>query len=263
MRRARKSFTIRSMNPQAPAPLPTPSPVPIPGVVQPTILPPGKPAGKSNRLVLASVGLLLLVSLAANGWLYTKHSSDQKNANAAVAAATPGIQKTQAAADQAKFDATNKQPYKTYTGSATYGSISFNYPKTWSAYVDENSQSQPVEGYFYPGQVPGTDSGTAFALRVELTTTDYATAVSQMQSSTSSGGARASAYMPPKLVGVADVQAGTRFDGQIDKDSNGNPVVGSLVILKVRDKTLQISTQSNDYLNDFNNIILASLTYKP
>jgi len=36
-----------------------------------------------------------------------------------------------------------------------------------------------------------------------------------------------------------------------------------MLIIRVRDKTLKISTQSNDYLNDFNNIILSSLTFAP
>jgi hypothetical protein len=36
-----------------------------------------------------------------------------------------------------------------------------------------------------------------------------------------------------------------------------------MLVIKVRDKTLEISTESNDYLNDFNNIILASLTFVP
>jgi len=60
------------------------------------------------------------------------------------------------------------------------------------------------------------------------------------------------------MVGVTNVQPGTRLDGTLDQDTNG-----SMVIIKVRDKTLQIYTESNDYLGDFNDTILSSLNFAP
>ena len=72
------------------------------------------------------------------------------------------------------------------------------------------------------------------------------------------GSVKASAYIPPKMEGVADVQQGTRFDGAIDQKKTG-----SMVVMKVRDKTLKIYTESTDFLADFNDIILASLKYSP
>ena len=34
---------------------------------------------------------------------------------------------------------------KTFTGSSTYGSITFKYPNTWSSYVDQTNTSEPIQ----------------------------------------------------------------------------------------------------------------------
>ncbi|MBI2592436.1 hypothetical protein HYW36_03090 [Candidatus Saccharibacteria bacterium] len=173
-----------------------------------------------------------------------------------------------AAVDKAKADQNNqlekafaekeKLPNKTYKGPVTYGTITFDYPKTWSAYVDEASTNQPINGYFHPGVIPGLQSTAAYALRVELSNQDYSTVLKQYDTTIKDGSLKAAAYVPPKMAGVANVQPGTKLDGKLDQDTNG-----SMVIIKVRDKTLKIYSESNDFFNDFNNPILASLTFAP
>lgn len=215
--------------------------------------------GSVAMFVTIFVLVLALVSVAVfGGWAYTgrqdyKNNSDQK-ADEAVAAA----KKVQADELQKTFAEQEKQPVKTYKGPTTYGTVSFSYPKTWSGYVDEANSSEPINGYFYPNIVPGVQSKTAYALRLELVNTDYSSIVKQHDSQVKDGTAKASAYVPPKMVGIANVQPGTRLDGALGRD-----ITGSMVIIKVRDKTLQIYTQSNDYLKDFNETVLASLTFAP
>ncbi len=237
------------MNPQQPLP-------PTPQLTLP------KPS-KKPLIAAIILGVLLIASLAFGYWAFSGRQDYKNNTDKKVSAAVAAAQTAQAAKLQAQFDEQSKSPYKTYTGSATYGSVSFNYPKTWSAYVDETGNTQPIDGYFYPGQVPGIEGSTAYALRVELVNDDYATVLNQFQSNIQNNSVKASAYLPPKMKGVANAQVGTRFDGVIGQNQQGASQTGSMVVLKVRDKTLQIYTQSNDYLPDFNNIILASLTYSP
>ncbi len=220
------------------------------------------PIKPSKRLLYIAIVLtvLLLATLIFGIWALQgrqdyKNKADQKAATAAAAAA-----KDQSAKDQAAFDEQNKAPYKNYTGSPTFGSVSFGYPKSWSAYVDETSSSEPINGYFHPSVVPGVQSATAFALRLELVNTAYSDVISQFQSEITSGSVTAAAYIPPKMKGVANVQPGIRLDGTIGQD---NKTTGSMVVIRVRDKTLQIYTLSNNYLNDFNNIILPSLSFSP
>ncbi len=218
--------------------------------------------GFSSTLSIVVLAGLLVLSLTFGYWAFSgrqdfKNNSDKK---AATAAATAKTQQT--AADKVTYDALIKQPYKTFTGSATYGTISFSYPKTWSAYNDQTSQTEPINAYFYPGEVPGVSSGTAYPLRVELTSTDYAEAIQQYSQQITGSTLKSAAYIPPKMAGVANIQPGTRFDGPLWQNGQTSQT-GSMVVIKVRDKTLQIYSQSPDFANDFNNIVLPSLTFVP
>lgn len=205
--------------------------------------------------------LLVAVSIFAV-WAFMgrqdyKNNSDQK-ANAAVSAA----KEAQAKQLQQQFAEENKNPNRTYQGSSTYGSISFKYPKTWSAYVDETNSNEPINGYFYPDRIPGLNSGTAYALRVELVDTGYAQTLQQYSALVKQGKLKAAAYVPPKMVGKPNLHPGTRFDGAVNQNQNGVQQ-GAMIVIQVRDKTLKISTQSPQFLADFNKTVLPNLTFVP
>lgn len=209
-------------------------------------------------VVIFILALALLGTAIFAGWAYTGRQDYKNNSDKKAEAAVENAKKVQAADLEKQFTEKEKLPNSTYKGSTTYGTVTFDYPKTWSGYVDESSTSQPINGYFHPAVVPGLQSKAAYALRVELVNTDYSSILKQHDGQIKDGTAKASAYVPPKLVGVANVQPGTKLDGALDQDTNG-----SMVIIKVRDKTLQIYTESNDFVNDFNNTILPSLAFAP
>lgn len=217
------------------------------------------PHGGRGSLVIIILLVILLIGSAAFGLMQFSKAQDYKNnvdkkVGQAVTAKTAQLQ---AQAQQA-FDAANTYQYQ---GSPTYGSITFRYPKGWSGYVDTTNQSEPINGYFQPDVVPGVQSKTAFALRLELLAQDYTQVLQQYNSLVQSHKVTAQAYVPPKLQGVVNVQPGTMFKGAVNiNDATQN---GTMLVIKVRDKTLKIYTESNDYLADFNNVILAGLTFAP
>src|SRR5438105_635789 len=126
------------------------------------------PRGGRSILTTVILIVLLVATLAFGGWAFSKMQDYKTNSDKKSAAAVEAAKKAQAAQLQAQFDEQSKSPFKTFHGSATYGSITFNYPKSWSAYVDTTNQSEPVNAYFHPNEVPGTQSKTAYALRLEL-----------------------------------------------------------------------------------------------
>ena len=209
-------------------------------------------------LTLALMGTALVAYSLFNSRQDYKNNSDQK-ASAAVNQALA----TQKAQLQQQFAEQSKSPYLTFTGPPVYGSITFNYPRTWNGYVDQTGTTDPLVGFFYNGIVPPEQTGVNFPLKLSLLGDDYTTVINSFNQNIQSGDVKASAYIPPKMAKVTNAQVGTRLDGQIDTDSQGNAVQGSMVILKVRDKTLEISTQSPNFISDFNNTILASLTFAP
>jgi hypothetical protein len=221
-------------------------------------------AGRSAKsvavIILLSVGLVGTLTFGV--WAFTKMQSYKSISDETVAGIVEEAKKKQASELQKQFDEQSKKPYKTFKGSSTYGTISFNYPRSWSAYVDESGSGELINGYFYPNIVPGTSGDVAYALRLELLDTKYNDVISQFKSQVTQGDITASAYVPPKMKGVANIQPGTKLKGEINS-SNGAAQHGSVVLIKVRDKTLKISTQSTDFLGDFNDVVLSSLTFVP
>jgi hypothetical protein len=155
-----------------------------------------------------------------------------------------------------EFVEKEKVPTRTYKAGQTAGSLLITYPKTWSAYVEESEKSNNViDGYFHPSFVPAADSGTDFALRVEVVSKTYDQALKQFEGKVKNGKVRVSAYKAPKM---ASGLVGTRVDGEINTGQQD-----SMVLFPLRDKTIQISTESSQFLGDFNNIVLANLEFQP
>jgi hypothetical protein len=211
--------------------------------------------------VVLAVALVAAVIFAVSAM--SQESSTKSSTAKQVAAAVTQTQQTEDAKITAQFNDQLQQPYKKFVGPAIYGNISFNYPKTYSAYVDETQASEPVDGYFYPDVVPGLTSNTSFALRIELMTTPYSQLLDNYTSQIQAGTLTASSYIPAKMTTTSNIQAGTRLDGIISQDQQGNNQNGSMILLPVRDKTLEIYTQSTDFLGDFDKVILPSLTFAP
>lgn len=68
---------------------------------------------------------------------------------------------------QAEFEEQEKYPYKTFVGPADYGELTFEYPKTWSAYVSKDAASGgDFEAYLNPDVVSPVSTDTINALRV-------------------------------------------------------------------------------------------------
>ncbi len=179
-----------------------------------------------------------------------KNKSDQKAAKAVETA------KQQVSQEKDKeFAEKQKSPYEEYKGPSTYGSIDILYPKTWSGFVTETARSNvSIDGYFHPGVVPGIQSSTAFALRIQVTSQPYDEELKQFSAQATSGKVKVSPYKAPKVPNTL----GARVEGEIN---NGQK--GILILFPVRDKTLKISTESEQFRADFDNTILANLNFVP
>jgi len=163
-------------------------------------------------------------------------------------------------AEDIKKDATfaqdEKNPLKTYSGPAAFGGIQLNYPKTWSGYVNENSNgASNVDGYFSPGVVPDLlGLNSVFALRVQVLNQGYNTVLQNFSSFVSAKTVTATPYTLPKVPSVV----GTRLDGEVALNKQG-----SMIVLPLRDKTLKIWTEATQFVPDLNNNILPNLSFSP
>jgi hypothetical protein len=200
-------------------------------------------------LILAVV--FFFASVGFGAWAYTsragyKDKSDEKVAKAVAVE----VQKAKSEKDN-EFVEKEKQPLKAFQGPEALGSIAFQYPKTWSFY--DNEATNVFSLTFHPDRIPA-DKNTAYALRVEVVNTPYAQVASTFDADVKKKTITASAYSLPQLPSVL----GLRFDGQIDKTKRG-----SVVILPLRDKTIKIWTEGEQYVGDFNALILKNFSFKP
>ncbi|HSX23913.1 MAG TPA: hypothetical protein VLE74_02320 [Candidatus Saccharimonadales bacterium] len=206
-------------------------------------------------IALTLVSLLFLGAAGFGLWAFTsrqdyKDHSDKKAAEASAAAV-----KKEDVKKEADFLEREKNPLKLYEGPEAFGSIKISYPKTWGAYVVEQDRATlPIDGYFHPVFVPGVQSGTAFALRVQVTSQAYDTELKQFENKIKTGKVKLSPFVAKNVPGVT----GSRLEGEIN---NGQKDV--MILLPLRDKTLKISSESPEYVGDLDNIILPNLKFVP
>jgi hypothetical protein len=189
-------------------------------------------------LAITTVGLGAGMGVALSNYLDQKNNVDTKVSTAVTTAV-----KTQSDADSAKFEAANKLPYLTFSGPEDFGSLSFNYPRTWSTYIAKESSTGSFEAYLNPVSVPTVNDSTQFALRVDIETEDYDSALSYYTSLVKDGSLTSSTV---KIDGVDS----TRLDGNFN-----DSIRGSAVLFKIRDKTVTIRTDADTFDTDFNAII--------
>lgn len=208
-------------------------------------------------LIIALV-VFVLAFLGSSGfafWAYAEMQDYKNNSDQKVAAAVDAAIEETKKVEEQKYAEQSKSPYLKYSGPDTFGRVRFDYPKTWSATVDESSGSTPVNGFFHRGVVPGPRSGAAFALRLEVLEQPYDRVLGSYESSAKRGTVRVSPFKAERVPAVL----GARIDGEVEREKQG-----SAVVLPLRDKTIRISTLSGQsFGKDFDDVVLKTLEFTP
>lgn len=233
---------------------PTPQPVPTYGG-----MPVQQPKQGMNPLLIPLIvtGLLLVGALVFGMWAFAGMQDYKNNVQPKIDKAVAIAKQETSTAKDAEFVEKEKSPVREYKGPQVAGSLVITYPKTWSAYVNEGSNGNGlIDGYFQPDFVPNIQNAdTDFALRVKVLSQSYDSVLKQYESQLKAGKVTIAPYKAPKM---AEGTTGVRIVGEIKAGQQDN-----MVLFPLRDKTIQISTESNQYLGDFNNIVLANLTFVP
>jgi hypothetical protein len=200
---------------------------------------------------------ILLIGVAVFAyWAFNSRQNYKNNTTQMVnAAVTTAVQQAENV-DSKNYAQEAKDPLDTFVGPSSFASVTFKYPKTWSAYVPEDSTgSTPINGYFYPGIVPDTtNQSNAYALRVQLLEQPYANAMQQFSGGVQQGKLAVSQYSPPKLPTII----GSKLTGQLSSNKQG-----TMVVLPLLNMTLEIWTESSQFESDFSNSVLPSLSFQP
>lgn len=214
------------------------------------ISPPPLPKTSGGEKSLLKTVIIILLTLLFLGatllafYFYSEYRESKTDLDAKIDAAVVDASKELEDKLEAEFAEREKTPYATFTGPADYSSLSFKYPKTWSVYIAKDASSGgEFEAYLHPGEVSPVSATTVNALRVTIKDETTETAEKRYASALKKGNLKAS---------IADIngESATRYDGALNKN-----FVGSVVILKLRDKTATIQTDAEIYRDDFNQII--------
>ena len=219
----------------------------------PSIAPTGaqKTTGKSGNSSLVKTVLIVFLTLIAIGaglgavYFYNEYKVAKTDVDSQIADAVLDHEKELTAKLEADFAEREKSPFRTFTGPADYGSVSFKYPKTWSAYIDKDaSKGGDFQAYLHPAEVsPVSSDSTLNALRVYIETDTFESVSGRYKDVLERNEAKSS------VISVNGTDA-TRIDGKLDRE-----IVGSVVIFKLRDKTVLFQTDAEIYRDDFDTII--------
>jgi len=202
------------------------------------------------------LSILMLIGVAVYSYVLFNEKEKYRTQTQAIVddEVSKAVEKTKAEKD-AQFKEDEKKPLRKYQGPSTFGGLDISYPKTWSVFVTENDKSStPIDGYFHPNHVPGTQSGTAFALRIQVTNQTYDQEMRKFDSQVKNGRVKVAAYAPKNVPGVK----GSRVEGEIFRGQQDY-----MIVLPLRDKTIKIWTESQQFLGDFNTNILENFKFVP
>ena len=206
-----------------------------------------KERGSVNGWMVGTIGCLILFLIAGSLaiWAYMQYSHEKSNVDSKVAIEVAKGKSEQAESDQKKFSEEAKNPRIECVGPSEYGRVSFMYPRTWSVYIENDGSNRgDYKAYLNPVAVPSaSNKASRFALRLEIINKNLDTVLNDYQSRLKKGELTSSST---EFNGIS----ATRIDGTFEKELRG-----SVVLMKVRDKTIRFSTDADTFKPDFQTIL--------
>ena len=226
----------------------TPAPAPIPTA---QLAPSKKESGSIvTTIVIIVVSLIAATFIGLFVWMYVQWDDVKTDVDGQIDEAVAIAINENTAKLEAEFEEKEKYPYSSFSGPEDYGELSFEYPRTWSLYVAQDATSGgEYKAYLNPGGVQPTNSTNVNALRVTISTQKFDSYITTYESRVKSG------TMTMKIVSVNGENA-NYYEG----DLGSNNMRGVVAIMKIRDKTVVLQTDSMLFKDDFDKI-LASVKY--
>ena len=192
---------------------------------------------KTVGLIVVSLLAVLFIGLFI--WMWLKWNDASTNVKGKVDVAVAEAKNELQTKLESEFEEKEKYPYKVFTGPTDLGELSFEYPKTWSLYVQSNaSRGGDYAAYLNPGQVNVVQENTVMALRVSIKGTLFDQAISEYAEKVRSG----NMTLSTTVVNGNNVNV---YTGKLN-----NEYQGIICVFKLRDKTVVLQTDSTSVFSD-------------
>lgn len=207
---------------------------------------------KKNLIKLISLittSVLAVVFVGLFIWKSVDYSDIKENMDSKIDVAVAAARDEQAEQLEEEFAAREKYPYKTFAGPDDYGSLTFQYPKTWSVYIAADAANGgDYEAYLNPGEINPIGKSNINALRVKIYDSSFEKVVADYQKELERKGSNLKA----DTITINGTTA-SRYSGTLPNTDSLN---GYIVIFKIRDKTVTLQTDSVLFEGDFNALLL-------
>jgi hypothetical protein cdivTM_09948 len=192
---------------------------------------------KTVGLIVVSLLAILFIGLFI--WMWVKWNDASTNVKGKVDVAVAEAKNELQTKLESEFEEKEKYPYKVFTGPTDLGELSFEYPKTWSLYVQSSAnRGGDYAAYLNPGQVNVVQDDTVMALRVSIKGTLFDQAISDFAEKVRSG----DMTLSTTVVNGNNVNV---YTGKLD-----NEYQGIICVFKLRDKTVMLQTDSTSVFSD-------------
>ena len=198
--------------------------------------------------------LIIVISLVAVAfiglfiWTLVRYNDASTDLDKKISDAVAIAEEKQALELEKEFAEREKNPYKTFSGPADYGELTFEYPRTWSVYIaSDASKGGDFDAYFNPIEVNPISDETVDALRLTIRDTDFESVAKEYQKALEARNSNLSV----ESITIFNGTAANRYSGTIPKTE----LNGYIVIFKIRDKTAVLRTDSVLFEEDFNRVL--------
>lgn len=204
--------------------------------------PPRKPVNRNliETIILVVVSIVAMVFIGLFIWKYIEWDSVKTDVDGQIDAAVAMAVAENTTKLENEFTEREKYPYKSFMGPSDYGSLSFEYPKTWNIYVAKDaSNGGDYEAYLNPGEVQPVSATTINALRVTIRDQAFDNVTRTYDSLVRTG-----------KLSVVSRNVGSTVANVYTGDLPNN-IRGTVTIFKLRDKTVLIQTDAAIFTDEY------------
>ena len=207
-------------------------------------------SGLIKTIVIVILSLVAVTFIGLFVWMFIRYDEAHTDVQGQIDVAVAEKLDEQATKMEADFLEREKYPYKVFSGPVDYGQLTFEYPKTWSVYIEAAANAGgDFKAYFNPIQVDAVGDDTINALRVTILnkSIDEVTKEYQRLMDRKNSGLT----MEATTIGKNNNIVGNRYNGKIPNTE----LSGHIVTFKIRDKTAVLRTDSVLFDDEFNKLL--------
>ena len=207
-------------------------------------------AGLIKTIAIIVLSLIAVTFIGLFIWMTLQYNDARTDVDGQISVAIAKAKDEQTSKMEAEFLEREKYPFKVFKGPADYGELTFEYPKTWSVYVESAANSGgDFNAYFNPIQIDELNKDTINALRVSIMNTSFDSITEKLKRDVDRKNSELT--VEAVTIGKDNNITANRYSGRIPS----TVFSGYIVTFKIRDKTVMLQTDSVLFTDDFNKLL--------